>query len=153
MSDSLVNNIMGIFRKMRLLSYKDMFGGIKEKSGSLSATEAFSADIINIMGEPTVTEFANYIGISQPNATYKINSLVSKGYIVKSSNVNDRREIHLKTGDKFNGYFKENISSIENAFESIRSEYSDAELYTASKVLNSILTAMDKQINMNKGEK
>ncbi|MEZ4509662.1 MAG: hypothetical protein R2912_09905 [Eubacteriales bacterium] len=37
-----------------------------EKAGSLSATEAFSAEVIYLLGNPTVGEFAEYIGISSP---------------------------------------------------------------------------------------
>ena len=43
---NVLDSILGIYRSIKLLSYKYMFGGIKEKQGSLSATEAFSADII-----------------------------------------------------------------------------------------------------------
>lgn len=143
---SLTENILEINRTMRLLSYKDMFSGIKEKSGSLSATEAFSADVINIMGQPTVTEFANYIGVSQPNATYKVNNLVAKGYIEKFLNENDKRESHLKTGNKFNNYFKENKTALINAEENIKKQFTEEELNTASKVLEALLDSMCKEI-------
>ena len=68
-----------LFRKYRLFCYRKLFAAVREKPGSLSATEAFSADIIHLLGSPTVSQFAETIGISQPNATYKVNQLTAKG--------------------------------------------------------------------------
>lgn len=144
----ITESIIGIFRCIKLTTYKAMFGGIKEKTGSLSATEAFSADIINILGEPTVTEFADSIGISQPNATYKVNCLVAKGYLEKTVNSSDRREIHLKTSDKFSGYYKEDMKSIEQALETVRGKYTRQELETAESFLNDMLIQINRNINL-----
>ena len=58
-----------LYRQLRLSSYRSMFGAIRERSGSLSATEAFSADVIQLLGTPTLSQFAQCLGISQPNAT------------------------------------------------------------------------------------
>lgn len=149
---SIIENIIGIYRCIKLLGYKDMFCGIKEKAGSLSATEAFSADIINIMGEPTVTEFAEYIGISQPNATYKVNCLVAKGYLEKTVNSSDRREIHLKTSEKFSGYYKEDMKPIEQAIDTLKEKYTEHELEIAEKVLSELFVQINSKINI-KGEK
>lgn len=144
----ITESIIGIFRSIKLMSYKSMFGGIKERTGSLSATEAFSADIINILGEPTVTEFADYIGISQPNATYKVNCLVTKGYLEKTVNKMDRRETHLKTSEKFSGYYKEDITAIEQALEAIRANYTQQELEVAERFLSELLLQINSNINL-----
>ena len=89
----LLESIQSLYQKLRLDSYRRMFGAIREKPGSLSATEAFSADVIHLLGEPTLQQFARAIGISQPNATYKVNALVAKGYVCKQTPENDRREV------------------------------------------------------------
>ena len=73
----LLQTIEALFRKYRLFCYRKLFSAVREKPGSLSATEAFSADIIHLLGSPTISQFADTIGISQPNATYKVNQLVS----------------------------------------------------------------------------
>lgn len=101
MTDSFEN----LYRYVRLSHYQRLFGSIRERVGSLNATEAFSAEIIYLLGEPTLSEFAEFIGISQPNASYKANSLVSKGYITKTSGENDRRECRLIVTDKFKEYY------------------------------------------------
>lgn len=54
---------------------------MREREGSLSAMEAFSIEIIHALGEPTIGRFAEFLNISQSNATYKVNSLIKKGYL------------------------------------------------------------------------
>mgnify|MGYP000723227402 CR=1 FL=1 len=108
----LLQTIEALFRKYRLFCYQKLFSAVREKPGSLSATEAFSADIIHLLGSPTISQFADTIGISQPNATYKVNQLVSKGYLRKTVQAHDRREIVLTTSEKFSGYFDENEEEI-----------------------------------------
>ena len=65
----LHESILKLYRRLRLDGYRKLFGAVQEREGSLSAMEAFSADLINLLGEPTLKEFAEYSGISQPNAT------------------------------------------------------------------------------------
>ena len=94
-----------IYRYLRLAHYQNLFATINEKPGSLSATEAFSVEVIYLLGEPTLGEFADFIGISQPNASYKVNALVSKGYITKESGESDKRECRLIVTKKFRDYY------------------------------------------------
>ena len=80
----MVQWILRLQNWLRLESYKKMFHTLREKTGSLSATEAFSADVIHLLGRPTLGQFAATLGISQPNATYKVNNLAAKGYLEKN---------------------------------------------------------------------
>ena len=64
---------------------------------------------IMALGSPTVNEFATFMRISPPNAAYKVNSLVKKGYIRKVQSPDDRREYHLEVTQKYIDYY--NISS------------------------------------------
>ena len=104
--------------------------------------EAFSADLINLLGEPTLKEFAEYSGISQPNATYKVNALASKGYVEKVVSAPDRREIRLRTGKKFAQYFDEDRPVICAAAEKVRTQFSEEEIDAARRVLDALLEAM-----------
>lgn len=47
--------------------------------------------------------------ISPPNAAYKVNSLIKKGYVRKVQSPHDRREYHLEVTQKYIDYY--NISS------------------------------------------
>ncbi len=89
----LQESILRLYRRLRLDGYRKLFGAVQEREGSLSAIEAFSADLIHLLGEPTLSQFAEYVGISQPNATYKVNALAGKGYVEKVVSKPDRREI------------------------------------------------------------
>ena len=91
----LQQTLQRLYRQLRLTSYRQIFGAIRERSGSLSATEAFSADVIQLLGAPTLSQFAQYLGISQPNATYKINNLVAKGYVEKVRGEEDGRIVYV----------------------------------------------------------
>ena len=92
----------------------------------LSMSEAFSLDIIYMLETPTILEFANYMNISQPNATYKINQLFAKGYLTKKHCDDDKRSYTLHDTQKFldlyrtnDLYIKEILSEIENEFDQI----------------------------------
>ena len=50
----LQQTLQRLYRQLRLTSYRQIFGAIRERSGSLSATEAFSADVIQLLGAPTL---------------------------------------------------------------------------------------------------
>ena len=138
----LQQTLQRLYRQLRLTSYRQIFGAIRERSGSLSATEAFSADVIQLLGAPTLSQFAQYLGISQPNATYKVNALASKGYVEKVVSAPDRREIRLRTGKKFAQYFDEDRPVICAAAEKVRTQFSEEEIDAARRVLDALLEAM-----------
>ena len=64
----LSQEILDLYKKSRLMTYRAMFGRIREKTGSLSATEAYAVDVIYLLGSPTISQLAETLGISQPNA-------------------------------------------------------------------------------------
>lgn len=140
----LQESVLRLYRRLRLDGYRKLFGAVQEREGSLSAIEAFSADLINLLGEPTLSQFAEYIGISQPNATYKVNALAGKGYVEKVVSKPDRREIRLRTGKKFAQYFDEDRPAICAAAERVRAQFSEEEIDTARRVLDAMLDAMQE---------
>ena len=97
----LYDTAVSLYDKFRLLHYRKLFGNIRERDGSLSATEAFAVDVISLLGTPTIKQFADTIGISQPNATYKINNLIAKGYIEKLPAGEDRRESRVRVCNRY----------------------------------------------------
>lgn len=95
-----------IYARFRIEFYKKIFSLVKEREGSLSATEMMSAEVIFYLGNPTITKFADFVGVSAPNATYKVKKLIEKGYITKEESEDDRREFRLNVTDKFLTYFQ-----------------------------------------------
>ena len=66
-----------VYDKFKLHFYRKVFELVRERDGSLSAMEAFSLEVINMLGQPTVGRFAEFLNISQSNATYKVNNLIN----------------------------------------------------------------------------
>jgi len=93
-----------VYNKFEMHFYKMLFELVRERDGSLSAMEAFSLKVIELLDKPTVGEFAEFLNISQSNATYKVNSLIKKGYIERENSTTDRREYHLILSEKFYNY-------------------------------------------------
>lgn len=100
----LQDSFTEVFDKFKLQFYKNMFELIKEREGSLTAMEAFSVEVIRMLDHPTVSQFADFLNISQSNATYKVNSLIKKGYIERENSLIDRREYHLVLSEKYYHY-------------------------------------------------
>ena len=93
-----------VYDKFKLQFYHRVFDLVREKDGSLSAMEAFSLEVIHMLGQPTVGQYADFLKISQSNATYKINNLIKKGYLERQNSTSDRREYHLILTEKFYNY-------------------------------------------------
>ena len=144
----MVQWILRLQNWLRLESYKKMFHTLREKTGSLSATEAFSADVIHLLGRPTLGQFAATLGISQPNATYKVNSLVAKGYLVKVPG-KDRREVCLQTAGKFNAYYDDNEQALRDAVDSLGAQFSPEELATANRVMQALVQTVETEKGAN----
>ena len=111
-----------IVKQFRLAHYRSLFAAIREKAGSLSATEAFSAEVIYLLGSPTVREFSDFLNISQPNASYKVSSLVQKGYIQKANDGEDKREWRLGVTEKFMNYYGRQLPLLEEKLSRLRAK-------------------------------
>ena len=93
-----------VYNKFKLQFYRRVFELVRDRDGSLSAMEAFSLEVIYMLGQPTVSQFADFLNISQSNATYKVNNLIKKGYLERQNSTVDRREYHLILSDKYFAY-------------------------------------------------
>ena len=138
----LYESIKRLYEHFRLEHYRELFGRIREKDGSLSATEAYAADVIYLLGNPTVSSFAELLGISQPNATYKINNLESKGYAVRSSSEGDRRECRVSVGKRFYSYYDTEYPFIKQGIRKLSKQYSPQQMELFEKMLNDLNNAM-----------
>ena len=134
----LAREIEDLYKQFRLRNYQALFNRIREKDGSLSATEAYAVDVIYLLGNPTITQLAEALGISQPNATYKVNNLVSKGYVVKTASEDDKRECRLQVCDRFYKYYGNLDHFADKAVKDLETEYSPQELELFAKMLRSL---------------
>lgn len=123
------------YDKLRLDFYKRVFSEVKEREGSLSATEMFAVEIINSLGRPTIGQFAEFINISLPGATYKVNSLEKKGYIKRVRSQTDRRESYLEMTEKYHDYAKLNLDNLKRIFLQINERFSPEQIKLLDEML------------------
>jgi len=119
----LENVFNEIYTKFKLNFYRGIFERLQERESSLSASEAYAVEIIYAMREPTISRFAGFLQISLPNATYKVNTLIRKGYVAKMKSSVDKREYHLKTTPKFLTYYAINQNYINTVMHRIRERF------------------------------
>lgn len=134
----LYEQIKTLYETFRLANYREMFGRIREKDGSLSATEAYAADVIYLLKNPTVSSFAEVLGVSQPNATYKINNLEAKGYVSRTVSDADRRECRVSVADRYHTYYDTTYPFLARGLEKLQAEYTPEELSLFESMLKSL---------------
>lgn len=131
-----------IYDKFKLKFYRSVFELVREREGSLSAMEAFSLEVINMLSEPTVGQFADFLNISQSNATYKVNSLINKGYLERQNSQTDRREYHLVLSEKYYHY-ESLMSSYElQVIDRIKQRFDKEDLENLDRMLQIISTEL-----------
>ena len=92
-------------------------------------------EIIHALNEPTVNEFASFAQISSPNAAYKVNNLVRKGYLEKIQSSTDRREYHLRPTQKFYDYYNLSGAYIQEVIDRVKEHFTSEEVAQMDRVL------------------
>lgn len=129
-----------VYSDFKLNFYKSIFAKLQEREGSLTATEAFSLDIIKLLDKPTIGQFARFINVPQSNATYKVASLIKKGYIKKDNSGEDKREFYLELTDKYYGYTRPEHEYLDMLMERISTRCSQEEIALLEKILKTVGT-------------
>ncbi len=127
-----------LYCKFRNNYCKNLFSNISEEKGSLSPTESYCVEAIFLMKRPTVHQFANYVNISQPNATYRISNLISKGYVRKVMSETDRREYFLEVTDKFSKNYGINASYNTDLMAGINASFTKDEIALLEKLIKRV---------------
>lgn len=127
-----------LYYKFRNNYCKNLFSSVNEEKDSLSPTESYCVEVIFLLNRPTVRQFANYVNISQPNATYRISNLIEKGYIRKVLSLDDRREYFLEVTDKFYKNYGMNASYNADLMATIKEKFSKEEIATMEKLLKKL---------------
>jgi DNA-binding MarR family transcriptional regulator len=99
-------------------------------------------EVIYALKRPTINEFASFIRISQPNAAYKVNNLIKKGYLNKVQSETDRREYYLEVTDKYLAYYNVGSFYMYETLARTRKRLTKEQLETAVEVLHIILDEM-----------
>ena len=116
-------NFTTVFDKFKFQFFRKIFESVRERDGSLSAMEACSLEIIDLLGAPTM---------------YKVNSLMRKGYLVRQNSETDRREYHLVLSEKYYNYMALLTSYEDKVCSRIQERFSEDELEIFDRILKTI---------------
>ena len=123
----LKNAFMTVYTKFKLHFYKEIFQRFQSREASLTTVETFCMETILALGNPTINEFATFMCISSPNAAYKVNSLIRKGYIRKVQSQEDRREYRLEVTQKYVDYYNISASYVMEVMDRIANRFTKEE--------------------------
>jgi DNA-binding MarR family transcriptional regulator len=146
----LGSEINDFYNKFRLHFFMKVFSKFENREATLTTVESFSMEGIMALGEPTVSEFARMMGISAPNAAYKINSLIQKGYVEKIQSENDHREYHLRPTQKFMNYYNLNFEYLDTVTKRIRERFSGEDYEKLESMMHIINTELMPELDLDR---
>ena len=146
-------SFFSIYTKFKMNFYQKVFERIQEREATLTTVETFCMEMIYALDNPTVAEFANLANISSPNAAYKVNSLVKKGYLRKVQSKDDKREYHLEATEKYINYYNISYGYMQVIMDRIKNRLSSEELEVLDRVLGIIDKELMPEINIDCNKK
>lgn len=138
-----------IYNKFKLNFYKTVLGNFEKREATLTVAETFCAEVIFVLGKPTVGQLVEFLNIAQPNMTYRVNSLVKKGYVKKTNSTEDKRIVYLEVTDKYKKYQELKDSYGQVVMERLKDKLSKEE----QEKFESILTMISEELMFEINEK
>lgn len=142
-----------VYTKFKLQFYTKIFSRFQSREASLTAVETFCVEAIYALNRPTINEFATFTQISAPNAAYKVNSLIKKGYIKKIRSKEDKREFFLEVTDKFMEYYGISYDYIGLVMQRIRNRFPKEDIGKLESMLNIISKELMPEVTMDRLKK
>lgn len=137
-----------VYTKFKLHFYQEIFRRFQDREASLTTVEAFCMETILALGSPSVNEFASFMRISPPNAAYKVNSLIKKGYIRKVQSPEDRREYHLEVTQKYIDYYNISSSYMVEVMDRIARRFSPEDCAKLEEMLNIVSRELMPEVDI-----
>lgn len=141
-----------VYTKFKLHFYQEIFRRFQDREASLTTVETFCMETIQALQTPTINEFATFMRISPPNAAYKVNSLIRKGYVRKVQNTEDRREYHLEATQKYVDYYNISVSYIDEVMDRITRRFSPEECAKLGEMLTVVSRELMPEVGLPAGE-
>ena len=133
--EMLQDAFIKVYTKFKMHFYRKVFERLQDRETSLTTVETFCMEIIYAQNKPTVAEFAEVANLSSPNAAYKVNNLVKKGYLKRVQSETDKREFHLEVTEKYLNYYNISYNYMEIVMKRIEERFTPEEIQTLVKVL------------------
>lgn len=141
--DTMIEKTFGdLYNKFKFHFYRNVFDKVQTRELSLTTVETFCIEIIYALDHPTISEFASYVKISPPNAAYKVNSLIKKGYLKKVQSTHDKREYHLEVTEKYLEYLNISTTYMNTVMKRIEENFPKEQL----EILNNILETTAREL-------
>ncbi|MCE5173500.1 MarR family transcriptional regulator [Paenibacillus profundus] len=135
----MLNNLFeDFYMKLTMSFYKNASQNETLDIGNISTVEMSCLEFVYFLKNPTYSELAEFLNISQPNATYRINKLIKKGYLTKVNDKKDRRIYYLQVTDKFMDYYCLNDNYMNNVIAELEKRCTANEIQQFEKMLNII---------------
>lgn len=124
-----------VYKNFKLNFYKNILSSDASKNANLTVSESFCAELIDTLDKPTVGDLVKFLKIAQPNITYRVNSLVKKGYVEKVGSKIDKRIVHLRVTKKYKNYQAYKNSLATDVIRKTQAGLVEEEIEVLEKVL------------------
>ncbi len=138
-----------VYTKFKLHFYQQVFNKFETREATLTTVESFCMEIIMALGNPTIAEFSSMMNLSTPNAAYKINNLVKKGYVEKVQSSTDKREYHLHPTKKYIDYYSVSYAYLQKVVDRAKQRFTPDELRTLEQMLSIVSEELMPEIQLN----
>ena len=137
-----------VYTKFKLHFYRKVFERIHDREASLTTVESFCMEIIQALDKPTVNEFASFAQISPPNAAYKVNSLIQKGYLCKVQSPSAWREYLRVPTQKYIDYYNISYAYLSVVMDRIKVRFSEEDAEKIEQMLDVISEELMPEIQL-----
>ena len=144
----LKHAFFNVYTKFKLHFYQEIFRRFQDREASLTTVETFCMETIQALGRPSINEFASFMSISQPNAAYKVNSLIKKGYIRKVQSREDKREYHLEVTQKYIDYYNISTSYMVEVMDRITRRFSPEDCAKLEEMLTIVSRELMPEVQL-----
>lgn len=114
----------------------DEFNVIRDSAigASLAYADILQLFIIRHKDKMTISELADYMRLSRPAVTQKVNELVKKGLVIKTQSEQDKRVFYLSLSDKVTENCRE--PRMNTVLDAVEKNFSEGDKVIFSKILN-----------------
>lgn len=141
-----------VYQNFRRYFYKNVFQNISRQHGQITLAEAFDVGAIYVLGQPTMSEFAQFVGVSRPGATYRVNSLVEKGLVRRAPSAADRRENRLQVTERFLSVATMGDRYVQTVAQRVQARFSPEEVQCFGRILRVIAGELMEETKVSAGD-
>lgn len=145
MSD-ISKNLDTFYRKCKIMLYEKALQYNTDEADALNFQEVVCMEIIVALDGPTVSNFAKYARLSNPNAAYRVQKLVEKGYVSKVQDTEDKRTYYLVPTEKYAEQIGLSSDYIDEVSERIEERFSPEDVKKFDEMLHIICTELTPEL-------